>query len=317
MNTTITLFTIPLSYGILLTYSLLFFAIFALAFETSAIEKRTFVQRTVSKKLAAMLACASIVSALVSSLITIAALISIGLLALCLVLQSLKSSQNTGRNPEQDKGREKHWNKVIYILLFVISIMMMLHIALGFYNPKLLNQVNLSTDSTAYSLYLNFDKGILAFALLWFISKAPKPFAKQRLFSVMAVSTLITFVLAVTMSVIAPSLKLPAFLPIWLLTNILIACTVEEAFFRGLIQQPLTHSCVKRHISPLWAVGFVGVLFGLAHFGGGPSYMLLATIIGSAYGYSYYLTGQLRYAIGFHCGFNLIHLIFFTYPQLV
>lgn len=298
MNTTFTLFSISLSYGIVLTYSLLFFAIFVIP--------------TQKKPFALPLAFASTVSALFTGLIALPALIGIFLLALCLVIQGYRAKL------------APWWQVINYVLLFALSIALMLHIVPGFNNPKLLDGVQLNASSTPYSLYLNFDKGILAFALMWFVScnsqsnqEDERAFSYQRLFIIMAASIFVTFVLASVIGVVVPSFKLPSFLPLWLINNLLISCMVEEAFFRGFIQRPLTAQCVNRQISPLWAVAFVGILFGVAHFGGGLAYVLLACVIGSAYGYVYYLTGKLRYAVAFHGGFNLIHIVFFTYPRLI
>lgn len=60
----------------------------------------------------------------------------------------------------------------------------------------------------------------------------------------------------------------------------------------------------------------VGVLFGLAHVGGGYTYAMLATVAGIGYGYAYYRSGRIETAILTHFLLNAVHAVFFTYPAL-
>lgn len=85
----------------------------------------------------------------------------------------------------------------------------------------------------------------------------------------------------------------------------------EEALFRGWIQQRLT-----RWLSAAPAMLIASLLFGLAHFSGGPLLMFFATLAGMIYGLAWMWSRRLWVAVLFHAGFNLCHLLFFTYPLL-
>lgn len=56
------------------------------------------------------------------------------------------------------------------------------------------------------------------------------------------------------------------------------------------------------------------LLFGLAHFAGGPALVGFASILGLACGLGYYATRRLWVPVAMHFGFNLTHLFLFTYP---
>ena len=56
-------------------------------------------------------------------------------------------------------------------------------------------------------------------------------------------------------------------------------------------------------------------VFGLAHWGAGWHWVLLATLAGIGYGLAYRF-GGLAAAIAKHFGLNLLHFGLFTYPML-
>lgn len=56
-------------------------------------------------------------------------------------------------------------------------------------------------------------------------------------------------------------------------------------------------------------------VFGLAHWGPGWQWVLLATLAGIGYGLAYRY-GGLAAAIATHFGLNLLHFGLFTYPML-
>jgi uncharacterized protein len=80
----------------------------------------------------------------------------------------------------------------------------------------------------------------------------------------------------------------------------------EEWFFRRWLQAPL-----QRYGAAL-SLGIVALLFGLAHFGGGLTFMALATIGGLAYAGVYHVSGNSIWAaIGLHWGLNIIRVALF------
>ncbi len=60
----------------------------------------------------------------------------------------------------------------------------------------------------------------------------------------------------------------------------------------------------------------VGALFGVAHLGGGVTYVVLSAIAGFGYGWVYATSGSIGSAIAAHAGLNTIHFLFFTDPAI-
>lgn len=251
------------------------------------------------------LAALSIVMALLSGLITPIAILPIVLLGL--VCYGLQSKVHRFIPP------------VCVVLLFVLGCVFMLHKAPGFNNPKLIDGVQLDLQSIAFTMYLNFDKAIMGLLLLIFLPRpgpSPDRLEKNRLLSIVLMIILVTCVGGMMAGVIDWSVKWPAFFGIWALSNLFITSVVEEAFFRGFIQYGLQKGLDKVNKPQIIAVILSAVLFGLIHAGAGLMFMLLAMLVGFGYGYVFYKTGKLRFAIAFHFGFNVLHLLLFSYPKL-
>jgi membrane protease YdiL (CAAX protease family) len=111
--------------------------------------------------------------------------------------------------------------------------------------------------------------------------------------------------------------KFPDVLLLWAVNNFFFVCFAEEVIFRGFLQNTL-----KKVLQPITQnvylpIGITSVIFGLAHFQGGVSLMVLATIAGFFYGYAYHKTGRILCAMLVHFGLNLFHLLVFAYPAAV
>ncbi len=112
--------------------------------------------------------------------------------------------------------------------------------------------------------------------------------------------------------------KLPAYTPVFLVSNLLFTCVAEEAFFRGFLQHRFAQYLERKHMKycgPV-ALSFCAVLFGVVHSGGGPWYVALATFAGLGYGYAYLRTQRVEASILVHFSVNTVHFIGFTYPRL-
>ena len=99
--------------------------------------------------------------------------------------------------------------------------------------------------------------------------------------------------------------------------NLLLTCVFEEALFRGVIQDRLARMVADR---PRWTwlpLSTASLLFGLAHAGGGPVLIVVASIAGVGYGLAYAITGRIEAAIVAHFTLNSIHFLGFTYPYAV
>ncbi|ANE75093.1 CPBP family intramembrane glutamic endopeptidase [Dickeya solani] len=200
---------------------------------------------------------------------------------------------------------------VTEILLVVGVVALTLHLAPGFDNPKVVDNVYVGPQSTAFSMYFNLDKALIPFVLL-----ACMP----TLFSSSPVRSLGKWVwcllaLAVPMLLLAGGLKLEIHNPSWLwsfmLANLFFVSLAEEALFRGYLQQRLAGV-----MSPWLALPVSALLFGALHFPGGAMLMAFAALAGLLYGLAWMWSGRLWVATLFHFGLNLCHLLFFTYPML-
>ncbi|MGR3760599.1 lysostaphin resistance A-like protein [Roseobacteraceae bacterium NS-SX3] len=103
--------------------------------------------------------------------------------------------------------------------------------------------------------------------------------------------------------------SLPAWTLLWMLSNLLLTCLAEEAFFRGYLQQGLS-----RRFGPAAGIGAASLLFGLAHLGAGPAVAGFASLLGLACGLGYWGSGRFGVPVLMHFAFNLTHLLLFTYP---
>jgi len=207
---------------------------------------------------------------------------------------------------------------ICHVIAVVWALALALHLAPGFNNLQVLDQVQSGANSSTYTLYLNLDKPLVFFALLLLVPNllVPKFLGRAKAMTQTQVRTLAAlfvgvFLLAFLLGLIQYELSLPNWWLVFAFSNLLLTCVAEEALFRGYIQNLLT-----RRFHPVIGVGIASVLFGLAHFAGGPVFMLVASLAGLLYGLTYYWSGRLSYAVAVHFAFNLGHLTFFTYPLL-
>ncbi len=148
---------------------------------------------------------------------------------------------------------------------------------------------------------------LLLFALPGLRDRPQDPDAKRT--GAAAILLVGLFATALAAGMIRWEVSVPDWLPVFCLGNLLLTCLPEEAFFRGYVQLGLSH---RLGIWPALAVS--AALFGLAHIGGGPLLALFAGLAGLAYGAAFQFGGGLGCAVLFHFGFNLAHLLLFTYP---
>jgi len=102
----------------------------------------------------------------------------------------------------------------------------------------------------------------------------------------------------------------------WVLKNLFFTVLAEEILFRGLIQREIAKRVQNKYRAEI-AVIVASVLFGLAHFAGGPEYVILASVAGVLYGYTYKITGRIEAPIITHLLLNSAHFIFFAYPYSI
>lgn len=207
-----------------------------------------------------------------------------------------------------------------------LALALSLHLLPGFHNPVLLDAVQWRPGDPAFSLRASFDKACAALLLLATLVPHPAPAPRRghglRWTALMAVVTTgLTLALACALGLTEPASGWPQVpgqplaLPLFLMSNLLITCVAEEAFFRGLIQAGLARRATRfGKPGQALAIAAPATLFGLAHLGGGPLMAALATLVGLGSGVALARTGRLTSAVLVHFSVNATHLLAFTYP---
>jgi membrane protease YdiL (CAAX protease family) len=206
-------------------------------------------------------------------------------------------------------------------VLLVAAVALMTHALPGFANPRLIDAVRFTPDALPFSLYVNFDKTLIALGVL---GLAHARIATAREWRAMLTATwwralaTIAVVLAGSFALgyVRWAPKLPAEAPVWLAANLLFTCTAEEALFRGFVQGGLRRAWAKVRGSNWLALAVAAVLFGLAHAAGGWKYVALATVAGAGYGWVYERTQRVEASMLAHWALNTLHFFLFTYPAL-
>ncbi|WP_172330670.1 CPBP family intramembrane glutamic endopeptidase [Mangrovicoccus sp. HB161399] len=168
--------------------------------------------------------------------------------------------------------------------------------------------------SLPFSYGIGLEKPFAFFLLLFglpdLLARTQGPYGKLMGAALAILAGL--FLLALSAGTLRWEASFPGWLPIFAVGNLLLTCLPEEAFFRGYIQRRLS---ARLGIWPGLALS--GLLFGLAHLGGGAVLAVFAGLAGLAYGLAFQFGGGLRAAVLFHFGFNMAHLLLFTYPAAI
>ncbi len=199
---------------------------------------------------------------------------------------------------------------VIAVILFALALCG--HLLPGFQSLLVLDNVRSGPLSRPYSLSMSLDKPLLFFCLLIMLPTLLDKHRTDWNKPLLACAILILFglqLLALFSGMVKVEWSVPYWIAVFAISNLLLTCVVEEALFRGAIQHYL---CRWLGLWP--GLLLASAVFGVAHFNGGPLFMLFATIAGLAYGLSYQASGRLWAAIFIHFGFNLSHLLWLTYP---
>ncbi len=198
---------------------------------------------------------------------------------------------------------------------------LMAHLLPGFNNPEVIASHRITPDALPYRLFLNFDKasaGLLFLALcrplLFRTGDFRVMFARATPVAAGLIGVLLVTALAAGYVRFEP--KFPPEAWLWLWANLCLTCMAEEAVFRGFIQAQLQRAWRHRRDGEWWALSVAAVLFGLVHAGGGPTYVVLATLAGVGYGWVFLRTERIEASILTHFALNAVHFLGFTYPAL-
>lgn len=207
------------------------------------------------------------------------------------------------------------------ILLGVLVFSLYIHVLPGFHNFKIINHIKLSFDSKFYSAYVNVDKVMVGALLLLFYPSFNKSL-KEWIASLRVLPVPLLFVCilllgtAFAMHYIRIDFKVPSILRVWIPTNLLLVCAMEEIFYRGFIQKELTKAFSSYKKANWFALGIASIIFGASHYTGGFPYIVLSTLAGGAYGYVFMRSDRIESSIMVHFLVNLIHILAFSYPSL-
>lgn len=220
-------------------------------------------------------------------------------------------------------GRGRAQQVISGVALFVYGLAMALPLLPGFVRIELVPAQALSAGAAPYALAVGFPKVTLGILLLGLVS--PSLLSRQGLGVVLARAAP---VLAATLLVVvacALALGYTKFAPHWHALffwwapiNLCFTCLSEEAFFRGFVQQELAGEgeAAGGASRKLLALMAAALLFGLAHYAGGATYVLAGTAAGLGYGWALLRTRRIEAPIAVHFGVNMAHFLLFVYPRL-
>lgn len=202
---------------------------------------------------------------------------------------------------------------VIVLALMIIVCALAFHFIPGFNNLRYLSKASLGLHSAPFSFYFNADKALIPFILLIFIptlfTRTPLKSANKWQWGILVAAIPALLFVGVILGGLGIELHFPTWLPAFVLANLFFVSLAEEALFRGAIQQYLS-----RYLPPYIALFIAALIFGLAHYAGGPLLIIFAALAGIIYGLAWMWSGRLWVATAFHFTLNLTHLLFFTYP---
>lgn len=205
-----------------------------------------------------------------------------------------------------------------HLLFVMLAVGLGLHLLPGFHNAQAIAAARYTADAAPFSMYLNLDKPLVAF---WVVLALAPPMAGagaaatlRAAVAACAAAAVACLGIALTAGLVGWAPKWPAQGWLWLANNALLVTLAEEALFRGYIQQQLTARWGRRRGGAALAIAAAALLFGLAHFAGGPHWVALAGLAGVAYGVAYRY-GGLAAAVVAHLGLNTLHFAWFTYPM--
>jgi membrane protease YdiL (CAAX protease family) len=221
------------------------------------------------------------------------------------------------------KQAERPWLRGLASGVLMISgIGLGAHLFPGFHNWKVIDGVLVSQDAIPFTLYLNFDKtlvGIVILAELHERIRTREAWAQMLRYTLSRAPLVIAAVAALSFvfQYVRWDPKIPDILPLWAWTNLLFVCVAEEGFFRGFLQKYLAELWQDLRFGKLMALVFAALAFGVAHLGGGLSYVILSAVAGLGYGWMYRATQRIEASIITHFLLNVFHILMLTYPALV
>jgi len=205
-------------------------------------------------------------------------------------------------------------------LALVLGVLLGLHQLPGFNNYQFASDIVLSDTSVAFDIWFNFDKSMFGLFVLGIvlhrnlIRNVSDAVQTLTLFMPVAVVGLLAiYIVGIIIGYSSFDWTFSSVFFAWALKNMVFTVVAEEVFFRGIVQYEISKR-LQTQGAELIAVIVAGILFGIAHFGGGLSYVLLSSLAGILYGYTYKVSGKIEAPIITHFLLNAGHFLIFTYP---
>jgi membrane protease YdiL (CAAX protease family) len=208
------------------------------------------------------------------------------------------------------------------IAIFVLTLSIALLILPGFPRVTLTEAAPLTPDALPYGIGLGFAKVAPAILILGIINtdrtrSASELFAVlRRVIPIWMVTLAAVIMLTMALGYVRFDPKWTSLFFVWAVVNLFFTCLSEEAFFRGFVQHELARIGSNTKRAAIVAIGVSAVLFGLAHFAGGWTYVIAGVIAGIGYGLAYHFTQRIEAAMAVHFALNATHFLLFTYPAL-
>jgi membrane protease YdiL (CAAX protease family) len=214
------------------------------------------------------------------------------------------------------------WLWVAGLAFFIYALAMGLALLPGFNRVVLVAPQVLSAGAVPYSIGVGFPKVVTGILILGLINpvlvrswgELGRVLTRALPVFVITAAVGMAVVIALGYSTFAP--KWTALFLLFAPINLFFTCLSEEAFFRGFIQQELSRVGSRPALAAGVALVIAAILFGLAHFGGGLTYVLAAAVAGLGYGWAYLRTQRIEAGMAVHFGVNAVHFLLFTYPAL-
>lgn len=211
---------------------------------------------------------------------------------------------------------------LLLAVVICLALGLAAHQTQGFTPIVVRSNLRLTPESAPMTLRAHYDKGAAGLLLLIYCCRrsgtASELLQATRVGLIVGLPTAFVVISAVAFAgAIHIAVKWPVIALQWMVINLFLTCLMEEAFFRGLLQDRLSKHLGGKHGLRHVPLAVSSVLFGLAHAGGGLLLLVSATAAGIGYGIAYAKSGRIEAAITAHFLLNLLHFLGFTYPYAV
>ncbi len=214
------------------------------------------------------------------------------------------------------------WHGLAGLAFAIYALAMALALLPGFHRIVLVQPQVLSEGATPYGISVGFPKVVTGIIILGLINPLLVTSWRElgrvlaRAFPVYVVTAIVGMIAVLAMGYASFAPKWTTLFLLFAPVNLFFTCLSEEAFFRGFIQHELSRLGSRRALAAGVALTVAAILFGLAHFGGGWTYVFLAAVAGLGYGWAFMRTQRIEAAMAVHFGLNATHFLLFTYPAL-